>query len=243
MNIILRVFLLAATLAIAAAPLASANEIPSFPFLLVKGEATTEVRPDKATFSIHVSSFESESSVAVETVQKRLVELLETLARHSIPKDAITSFKLMKEVERARKDRAEMEIVGYHVSRRVKVELADLSQFAELVADIAKIDNVSSLDASFDVTNRDGIELKLMNEAGADARGIAENMVHGMSRTVGPVYGISESSFRSSFANYELAAGGAYYARMGIAADYQQTVFQPSTIELSQTIHVIFVLE
>ena len=170
MNNILRVFLLIAMLTIAASFPAVANDLPSFPFLLVEGKAKAEVQPDKATLSVYVSAFDPESGVAVETVRRQLIALLGILAKHSIPDDAITSYNLAKEVERARKDRVEMEIVGYHVSRRLKVEFVDISNFAELVAEITKLDNVSSLDANFDVTNRDNIELKLVNEAGAHVR-------------------------------------------------------------------------
>lgn len=142
-----------------------------------------------------------------------------------------------------REDRVDMEIVGYHLSRRLEVELLDISKFAELIADLAKLDNVSSLNADFDVTNRDSIELKLMNEAGADARRNAENMVHGMSRTVGAVYSVSESSIHSSSARYALGVRSDYpMARIGMAPAYQETVFEPSTIELRQSIHVMFEL-
>jgi len=244
MNIILRVFLLTATFVIAAPLPAVANDLPSFPFLLVEGKALADVRPDKATLRVYVSAFDPESSAAAETVQKQLIILLGTLAKHSIPDDAITSYNLVKEVERARKDRVELEIVGYHVSRRLKVELLDISQFAALVADIAKLDNISSLDADFDVTNRDSIELKLMHEAGADARRIAENMVHGMSRTVGRVFAISKSSIRSSVATFAFGVRADYQpAMMRMDAGYQETIFEPSTIELRQSIQVMFELE
>lgn len=244
MNVFLRLFMLTAVLAIAGSIPAAASEFPQFPFLLVEGKAKVDVRPDKATLRIYLSAFDKESVAAVETLQEQLIVLLETLAKHEIPEDAITSYNLVKEVERARKDRVEMEIVGYYVSRRLKVELTDISRFAVLVADIARLDNVSSLDANFDVADRSSIELTLMNEAGADARRIAENMVHGMSRAVGSVHAISKSSIQSSIAAFAFGAGAVYpAAMMGISNDYQQTIFQPSTIVLRQSIHVMFELE
>jgi uncharacterized protein YggE len=244
MNTIPKIVLSAIFAAIAVPFPAKANDLPSFPFLLVQGEAKTEVRPDKATLSVYVSAFDPQSEIAVETVQKQLVRLLGTLKKYSIPDEAITSFNLVKEVERDRKDRVEMEIVGYHVSRRLKVDLLDISQFAELIADIARLDNVSSLNAEFDVTNRDAIEVRLMNEAGADARRSAENLVQGMSRQVGSVYAISESSFRSSIARFAIAEGESYtlaMARNDMA--YSETIFEPTTIELRQSVHVLFQLE
>ena len=244
MTTVLRVFLLSAMLAIAAPAAVLADGLPAFPFLIVEGNATADVRPDKATLSVHISAFDADSAVATDTVQKQLVALLGILAAYSIPDDAITSYNLNKQVERARKDRVNMEIVGYHVSRRVKVELSDISRFAELIADISRLDNVSSLNANFDVTDREGIEHRLMNEAGADARRMAENMVDGMSRTVGQVYAVSRSSIRRSMAVFALDAGVGYPAAIArVSADYEQTVFEPSTIELQQSIHVMFELQ
>lgn len=244
MLILSRAFLLTVLLAVVALPSSMADDLPPFPFLLAVGKAKVDVRPDKATLSLHVSAFNAQSNVAAETVQKQLVAVLGTLAEYSIPSDAITSYNLVKEVERARNDRVEMEIVGYYVSRRLKVELLDISRFAGLIADLAKLDNVASLNAQFDVTSRDSIELRLMNEAGADARRIAENMVHGMSRSVARVHAISESSIQSSIATFTFGHGTRYpAAMMAYSADYQETIFEPSTIELRQSVHVMFELE
>jgi uncharacterized protein YggE len=82
------------------------------------------------------------------------------------------------------------------------------------------------------------------NEAGADARRSAENLVQGMSRQVGSVYAISESSFRSSIARFAIAEGESYtlaMARNDMA--YSETIFEPTTIELRQSVHVLFQLE
>ncbi len=243
MNHLLCTFLLTVALAIAAPIPALADDLPPFPFMLVEGKAVAEVRPDKATLSVRVSAFDPQSAVAVGRVQKQLTALLGTLEKYAIPDDAITSFNLVKEIERDRKDRVELEIVGYHVSRRLKVELLDISQFSELIADIASLDNVASLDASFDVTDREAIEIRLMNEAGADARRSGENLVQGISRTVGAVYAISRSPIRSSVANFAIGANRAYPAMMNINAPYERTIFEPSTIELRQSVHVMFELE
>ncbi len=238
----LSLLILLATL-IAVSPSSSmANELPAFPFLLVEGNATAEVRPDKATITAYVTAFNADSGVAVDTVQQRLIQLLGVLETHAIPEDAITSFNLSKEVERERKDRIEMEIVGYHVSRRLKFELDDVSKFAELMTDIARLDNVSSLDADFDISDRAETERRLMREAGTDARRKAENMVDGMSRTVAAVHAVSSSSFRSSMAEFSFGSR-ARYAAMAVRADYMGTIFEPSTIRLNQSIHVIFELE
>jgi uncharacterized protein YggE len=83
-----------------------------------------------------------------------------------------------------------------------------------------------------------------MNEAGADARRSAENLVQGMSRQVGSVYAISESSIRSSIARFAVAENVSYaMLRAPYDSTYGDTVFEPSTIELRQSVHVLFQLE
>lgn len=244
MKSLLKSLLLIAVFWCLLAPPATASDFPDFPFLNVQGSASRDVVPDEATLRLVVSAFAVDSGDATEIVQNQLVAVLQVLSRHSVPKKSITSYNLSKEIERAREDRVDLEIVGYYITRNVKVELDDISIFAVLVADLARIDNVSSLDASFDVSTREQIEVELMKEAGADARRIAENMVHGMSRSVGPVYAINESSFRSFSARY--AMGYNRYPALSIAADHsagRETIFEPSTIELRQTINVMFRLE
>ena len=245
MNVTKLLAVLATTVSFSISMPAMANEFPEFPFLVVAGTATSEVPPDKAVLTLTVSAFDAESEVAVATVHRQLVELLEILAEFSIPNDAITSFNLVKEIERERKDRIEMEIVGYFISRRVAVKLEDISIFADLVASIAKLDNVSNLNAKFDVHDRDLLERALMQEANADARRTAENMLVGSSRRLGAVYAVAERSVHGSLASFSLDSNMGYpvaMARMNIAG-YAETVFQPSTIELHQTVNIVFQIE
>ncbi len=244
MNKVLKLFLIAGTFTIFSPLDAVADSFPPIPFLMVEGHAKAEVPPDKATMNINVSAFDPQSAVAAETVQKQLVALIAVLVKHSIPEDAITAHNLAKNVERARKDRNEMEILGYHVSRSVKVELLELSVYSKLAADIAKLDNVVTVATDFDVTNRDSIELTLMSEAGADARRTADNMIGGMSRKIARVYALSESSISSSVGTFRFGSDRAHRLAMSsYGKPYQETIFEPSTIDLRQSISVMFELE
>ena len=130
---------------------------------------------------------------------------------------------------------------GYSITRRIEVELRDLSKFSELVAEITAIDNVMTFDAKFDVRDRENIEEELMYEAGRKALDVAQRMVSGLSVTVGEVHGISESSFRNYDAIYRLGGPNpGLYADMVGRSDQ---IFQPATIKLRQTLNVIFKLE
>jgi len=232
-------------LSVLAAPTTvAADGWPDFPFLVAEGNATAKVPPDKAKLSLSVSAFDANSSVAVETVQNRIGKVLSVFKKYAVPATSITSHNLVKEVERSSEDRVELEIIGYYVSRRMSVNLDDISQFSDLVADLASLDNVSSINTAFDVSNREDIEANLMSSAGSDARRKAESMARGMDTSLGSIFAISESSVSSSLALFGMDDGSPYYAGAPSSlGGYAATVFVPSTITLRQSVNVIFELK
>lgn len=232
-------------LSVLAAPTTvAADGWPDFPFLVAEGNATAKVPPDKAKLSLSVSAFDANSSVAVETVQNRIGKVLSVFKKYAVPGTSITSHNLVKEVERSSEDRVELEIIGYYVSRRMSVNLDDISQFSDLVADLASLDNVSSINTAFDVSTREDIEANLMSSAGSDARRKAESMARGMDTSLGSIFAISESSVSSSLALFGMGDGSPYYAGApSSSGGYAATVFVPSTITLRQSVNVIFELK
>ena len=229
-------------LTIVVVPLASANDWPNVPFLIAEGDARVDVPPEKATIELQVVAFERKSEAAVATVQQQVTRVLEVFEKFEIPAEAITSFSVRKNVERAQQDGQDLEILGYYVSRKIEAEISDLSGFGDLTAAVVGVDNVSRVDARFDVDNRDDIEARLTREAGADARRKAENIAAAMAVSVGNVRAISETKFRfDGMAFYELPA--AIYPRMSAARPYEDTVFVPATIAVRQSLHVVFEID
>ena len=230
-----------ATLALSLMPICYAEDWPIDPFLVVQGRAEIGVPPEEATVKLNVVAFEKESEVAVETVQQQVSRVLDVFERFDIPSSAITSFSLHKDVERARQNYQDLEILGYYVSRRIEAELSSISGFSELIADLASLDNVSSIDATFDVSNRDEIEAQLTRDAGADARRKAENMAEAMGVSVGNVHAISETEFRSDGTVYGL--GPRLYPSVASPRPYNDTVFVPASITIVQSLNVVFAVE
>ncbi len=223
-------------------PLVHAEGWPNVPFLIAEGDARVDVPPEKATIQLRVVAFAKESEAAVATVQQQVTRVLEVFEKFEIPSEAITSFSIRKSVERARQDRQDLEILGYYVSRKIEAEISDLSGFGDLTAAVVGLDNVSRVDAQFDVNNRDDLEAQLTRQAGADARRKAENMAAAMAVSVGSVRAISETEFRSDgMAFYELADG--VYPRMAAMRPYEDTVFAPATIAVRQSLNVVFEID
>lgn len=227
-------------------PSASAADWPQFPFVHVEGEATMDVRPDKATIRVRMTSFHSESEIGLETLQVQLTSAIDVLARAGVPEDRITGFDLQKKVVRSTDgNQNELQILGYDFSREFQVELTDLDEFTALVAELMAIDNVAAVNADFDVENRDEIESNLVRLAGEDAQRQANQLARNMDASIESVFAISESpiavvgrAFRLTSDSYTVM--GERPSKRGL---FTSTIFVPQTIELRKSVNVLFKLK
>lgn len=220
---------------------ASAESWPDTPFLVTDGRASVDVEPETATIKLTLLTFESSSEQAITLLQTQIGVVLETLRQFEIAPESIESFHLHKDAERARREHRDTEILGYYASRTLQVDIDDLDVFADLVAALAAIDNVTNIDADFDIHDRDAVAARLTLDAGKDARAKAENMAAAMEVTVGPVHAITKSDF--SFGRSYYGAFSPSYAVAMDAAPGRETVFRPATIPISQRISVIFEID
>jgi len=227
-------------------PSASRADWPQFPFVHAEGEAKVDVRPDTATIRVSLTTFHRESEVGMETLQVQLTRAVDVLAQAGVPEDQITGFDLQKMVVRSRDDDYnELEILGYYFSRDFEVELTDLEKFSPLVAELMAIDNVSTVNADFDVENRGRIESNLVRQAGEDARRRAEEMARSMDVSIQSVFAISESPIASVGRAFRLTPDsytvmGARPSKRGL---FTSTIFVPEAIELRKSVNVLFKLK
>lgn len=227
-------------------PSASRADWPEFPFVHVQGEAKVDVAPDKATIRVSLTTFHTESEVGLEALQVQLTTAIEVLSKAGVPEDQVTGFDLQKMVVRSRDDDYnELEILGYQFSRDFEVELTDLEKFTPLVAELMAIDNVSAVNADFDVENRGRIESNLVRQAGEDARRRAGEMAKGMDVSIESVFAISEKPIASVGRAFRLTSDS--YTVMGERPSkkglFTSTIFVPEAIELRKSVNVLFKLK
>jgi hypothetical protein len=227
-------------------PSTSRADWPQFPFVHVEGEAKVDVPPDKATIRVSLTTFHRESEVGMETLQVQLTTAIGVLMQAGVPEDQITGFDLQKMAVRSRDDDYnELEILGYYFSRDFEVELTDLEKFGALVAELMAIDNVSAVNADFDVENRGRIESNLVRQAGEDARRRAEDMARSMDVSIESVFAISESPIASVGRAFRLTSDS--YTVMGERPSkrglFTSTFFVPEAIELRKSVNVLFKLK
>lgn len=228
---LLLVFALLASLAIAPAH----GQIPSpdFPHVVVSGDAKILVAPDIATIEFEILAFEQSSSSALEQMQSQVLLALEVLRSEGVPAEAITAYAIEKKVERARQGGNQLDILGYFVSRHFSVDLDDLSSFNELITALMQIDNLTMEYASFDVSDRQAIKSKLTSQAAESARVNAEIMAGGVGARVQSVFSVYVDESRSGSGVFHLFGGGG-------PAGAPATIFKPATIEISESLRVIF---
>lgn len=219
-------------------PVLAGADLTDFPSVFAEGRTSLDVPPDKATINFYISAFDADSDKALAVVQTQIAEALEILAAAGIPKEAITAYNLSKEVERARQDRHELEILGYFITREFRVELNDLEIFSDVVASLITVNHLTSIRAKFDVKDRASVEARLVHEAAADARAKATNLAEGMGVQLGPVFLISQESLNSYSADFRLRDSTSY--AMSIAAPARDTIFVPATINLGKNVNAIF---
>jgi len=107
------------------------------------------------------------------------------------------------------------------------------------------IDNVSTVNAHFDVDDRGRIESNLVRQAGEDARRRAEEMARSMGVSIESVFAISESPIAAVGQAFRLTPDS--YTVMGTRPSkrglFTSTFFVPEAIELHKSVNVLFKLK
>jgi uncharacterized protein YggE len=82
---------------------AKAENLPNFPFIVVKGSAETKVEPDEAKVSFSITEFNSDPKKAELTVLQRAQEILVLAKNFGISKEHVTSSAYNKSTTRKKR--------------------------------------------------------------------------------------------------------------------------------------------
>jgi uncharacterized protein YggE len=228
-------------------------ELPEFPFVFAAGSATTELPPQKAEISFTVKAFDATSDVALAAVKQTSANMLGFLASLSISNEDITAYAIDKDMVRERKDYQELRILGYEISRRIKVALHSLDNYEKLSLRLLETEHVERLSAVFDRDDRDRIETDLVAEACVDARRKAEQLAEGFGSAAASVHAMSCAGFGTiaakfglgdhyseAYAEYSPSDSGAFDLFAFEESDSEDFVYVPSTLEFKADVNVVF---
>lgn len=223
-----------------------ASPIPDFPFTAVDGSATKEVSPDKATITFTVLCHDPSSEVAVTTVNKVLTVVVDGILGLGIGKESLIAGDLSKEAVREKgEDYKQLKILGYDVSREVKVTVSEIQRYTAVARLIMATDNVTRVSTEFDTSKRDEIEATLMATACADAKKKAELLCKGVGTELGDAFAVSDKEFTGLPGRFGFGYSGSDFAvgsmLPSLGGDAEEVpVFVPAKIEVRGSVSVLY---
>ncbi|GGC64486.1 SIMPL domain-containing protein [Undibacterium terreum] len=223
---------------------ANAAALPDYPFIFESGTARVDVAPDAAIIDITVSSRGSDASKALDLVNASMSDVFKAFNRSKLRKEDVESSDLVRSLDYA--DPKRNAAPTYTINRHVRVQLRDLSLWAALMSELAKMKNVERLSAEFLVSNRRSIDAELQLKAAHDAEDKADKVAKVFGKKLGSVMAISEAPFNmlgraltEDMSNDAFSPPPPFSPPPELAAEIRV----PTTIAIQKNLNVIFKLE
>jgi uncharacterized protein YggE len=168
--------------------------------IVVAGFAQQSVRPDFATVRIGVINTDKSSTVALDTNNALMRKVLDAIKAEGIPAPAIqTTDFVIRAVHPARHGENaygddETVTTGYSVVNTFTVTITDLKKIGKVIDSATRAGANMSGAVNFEVTDRRGLEAKLLAEAVRDARHNAEIMATAENARVGKLIAVSNTA-------------------------------------------------
>lgn len=220
----------------------SASPLPDFPFINVTGEAKLEVAPDKARIQFMIRHTASKADAATDAVYKQGRDVMQFLASVGVTEQDIEAAQINKEA--LYKDYNDRTITGYEASQPITITLNQLTNYVAVMDYLFKQANVFSIQGSFDNSQREQLEMKLSQQAGADARRRADSLAGAQGVKITSVFAITEAGGWGQLAgdfgfNGNAVSFGAM-RKSAEMADASANLVLPRHITLQKSVNVIY---
>jgi uncharacterized protein YggE len=177
---------------------------PQPPQIVVSGEASVNVTPDKATTYVGVQSRATTAAAAASDNARRQRAIIDTLKALGIPADQITTqnYSVSPEMQFDPERRGSPRVTGYVVSNVVRVELRRIDQIGPVI-DAALAKGANQINGvEFSVSNVDDARRSALAQAVARARADAEALARAAGGSLGALVELSSSGpvYRPVFA-------------------------------------------
>ncbi len=223
----------------------SQSALPDFPFVFAQGEADIKLPPDIAHISFTVLAYEADPEKARLVVRERTGQILDFISFLKIKQEDVVAYDISKRAVRKRQDYRELEILGYDVSRQIRVTLRNVQLYEVFMKNLLSAANIESVKPGFDRTDREKVESDLLTDAAHNAKQQAEHMAKGFGAKLGTVYAITQAGgFYNLVTQFTVgmggrSAGGGAGAGGG-ARGRDEALFVPSTISFRKTVSAIY---
>jgi uncharacterized protein YggE len=229
-----------------AATVAGAAQIPEYPFVSAPGSADSKVAPDIAHCALTVSVRDADASKAAAAVQSRFEAVLAMFAAGHVADADIEADKVDKNVL-TENEHETVGIKGYELARHVSFTSRQLESLPPLEQSLLHAPNVTDISCRFDRTDRAALEADLMTSALKSAREEAERLAAPLGRHVVAAMAVSKVSFADipgefGFGDRQMISASAS-RRMFKRSALADELLVPATVELSESVNVLFKVE
>ncbi|MGB6489615.1 MAG: SIMPL domain-containing protein [Steroidobacteraceae bacterium] len=228
---------------------AHAAAIPDYPFVYVRGEAQARVPPDVADVSFTVLAEGSDATLAVQTVESRVKEILEILHSADVRDNRIDASGLTKEAVTTDDSEGKPIVIrGYRVSRQFSARIVGLKNWPDIATHLLELQNVTDLQVTFGRSDARDIEVTLLDKAAKDAQEQARRLAMSFGQHAGPVMALSQLQFSDIGPTFGMGSeeGGsvaAPEAMMVTGERRDSALFIPHSIELSVEVYALVKLQ
>jgi len=222
------------------------SPLPDFPFTSVHGSASKKVAPDEATIEFEVLCYDPSSEVAVSSVNQILAKLVKDLLKLGVKeKDLVASDLSKQAVQERGQNYKQLKILGYNVSREVKVSLSEIKLYTTVMSKIMDTDQITKVSTVFDISKRDEIESALLSSACLEAKKKAELLSKGVGTQLGDVFAISSQNFANLSHRYGFGYSSEHYSQdllptIGGENNREVSIFVPAQIEIVASVNILY---
>jgi uncharacterized protein YggE len=223
--------------------LASASQLPDYPFIHASGSGSIYVPPDVGEIDFEISAYHTEPGAARQVVEARVAEIRALVAGLALPAADVQIRDLRKDIRKG--ESAQPGEVNYDIKCTVHIKVRDIGQWKALVSPLINMPNLDGFMTGFDVSKREEVEAELTGEAIKAARRKAEAIAAGFGRKLGPVSGVSTGELKNVTRAMGMAATDPLHNDRGAGRNEydRDSLLMVALIRMAQSVDVIFRLK
>lgn len=175
---------------------ASAQGLPTYPFIHVNGTGYMETMPDTGAIDFEIIASDADAAVALATVETRIAEIRAIMQANAIPDADLEIRDVRRDIKRAESGAP---VAGpiHEMRAGVKIIVRNLSKWKEVMGPLLAAPNLDGFMTVFDTTERVKVEMELVADAIKMAKRKGTNMAAGIGRKLGPVTAMSTGELKN----------------------------------------------
>lgn len=227
--------------------------LPSEPYIYVEGKAQITREPDIVTLGFTLGVRDANQTAAGEQMRVQAAKVFALLDGEKIAEKDVVAESIRSEPEyrddsetETRTKEAEHKILAHHVTRPFSVVVREVAAFPKLVDQLLALGVEKFTDISPGLTQQDELTRQVRAQALIDARSQAEETLKVERKAVSAVYAISPVPIPQISGQLLVASGSedaVYPAFVSAPRKLDPTQYRLAPIEVSQTVHVIYLIK